>query len=274
MPWFKVDDGLNTSKKVLAIPRGVRVETMGLWTLCGVWSARELTDGRIPDYIPEELGGSLKQADELVRVDLWHAPGATCDHLHCGAANPGEYLMHDWLNYQPSGDDSRAKRADVSAKRSVAGKKGAAARWPSDSKSMANATQADGKGMASEKQDDGPVPDPYPVKTKDLSTVGERDRKPKALYSEAFEEWWKHYPRKESKGDALKAWETARKARTMPALAELIIAADAYACKVKGDDPKFVKLPAGWIRDRKWEDETAPAEGDGWGNLRSLGGAA
>ncbi|TFC20051.1 hypothetical protein E3O19_01385 [Cryobacterium algoritolerans] len=107
-----------------------------------------------------------------------------------------------------------------------------------------------------------------------MSTVGERDSLPKSPYSASFEEWWKHYPRKESKGDAWKAWEATRKARTMPALQDLSAAADAYARKVKGDDPKFVKLPAGWIRDRKWEDETAPADGGGWGNLRALGGAA
>lgn len=107
-----------------------------------------------------------------------------------------------------------------------------------------------------------------------MSTSGERERAPKSPYSTAFEEWWSHYPKKESKGDAWKAWETTRRARTMPELAALIAATAAYTRKTKGGDQQFVKLPAGWLRDRKWEDEPAPAESAGWGHLRRLGGAA
>jgi hypothetical protein len=91
----------------------------------------------------------------------------------------------------------------------------------------------------------------------------------KSPYSNQFEQWWKHYPRRESKGDAFKAWEATRKARTLPPLAEMISAADTYGRKVAGKDPQYIKLAGGWIRDRKWEDEPlTTAEVDSWAGYR------
>ena len=85
-------------------------------------------------------------------------------------------------------------------------------------------------------------------------------------YSEPFLTWWAVYPRKESKGDAWKAWESLRKARQLPDLEVLTAAAQAYVLRVA--DPQFRKLPAGWLRDRKWEDEQQqrPRGGNDWMN--------
>lgn len=79
----------------------------------------------------------------------------------------------------------------------------------------------------------------------------------KSLYSNMFTEWWQHYPRRQSKGDAFKAWEQLRRAGALPSLDVLIPAAQRYA-QVE-QRPEFQKLPAGWLRDRKWEDETTHA---------------
>jgi|GEM_PF-1835647 len=78
-------------------------------------------------------------------------------------------------------------------------------------------------------------------------------------YSAAFEEWWKHYPRRQSKGDAFKAWEVTRKKKQLPDFAEMNAAADAYAKRMADSEQQFIKLPAGWLRDRKWEDDDATA---------------
>ncbi|TFC96219.1 hypothetical protein E3T28_12810 [Cryobacterium sinapicolor] len=244
-----MDDGFITSKKVLAIPRAVRAETVGLWTLCGVWSARELADGRIPAYIPEELGGSLTQADELVRVQLWHAPGSACDHTECGEAGPGEYLVHDWHVYQPSRAETLAKRADVSAKRSAAGAKGAASRWQKDGKAMAS----DSNTVASEQQSDGPVPVPVPVPNEQTQALVQD--KPAQVLEAEFAEWWAGCWRKQAKPDALKAFKAARKDTS---LAALIAGAQAYKLLNIGQDKSHLKMPAGWLRDRRWEDEQIP----------------
>lgn len=87
----------------------------------------------------------------------------------------------------------------------------------------------------------------------DMSTDGGRDDALRSPYSDGFLDWWKVYPRKESKGDAWKAWEQLRKSRQLPPVDDLKAAAKSYAAR--GNDPQFLKLPGGWLRDRKWEDE-------------------
>lgn len=71
MPWFNVDDGFANSKPVLRIPRRYRCAAIGLWTLAGSWSAKELTDGLIPDHALEEFAGTVAMAEHLVRAGLW-----------------------------------------------------------------------------------------------------------------------------------------------------------------------------------------------------------
>jgi len=71
MPWFNVDDGFANSKPVLKIPRRYRCAAIGLWTLAGSWSAKELTDGFIPDEALEEFAGTPAIAEYLVRAGLW-----------------------------------------------------------------------------------------------------------------------------------------------------------------------------------------------------------
>jgi len=71
MPWFNVDDGFANSKPVLRIPRRYRCAAIGLWTLAGSWSAKELTDGFIPDHAIEEFAGTPQIAEHLVRAGLW-----------------------------------------------------------------------------------------------------------------------------------------------------------------------------------------------------------
>ena len=45
--WFKVDDGLHASRKVIRIPRSIRLAAIGLWTISGSWSAHEELDGLV-----------------------------------------------------------------------------------------------------------------------------------------------------------------------------------------------------------------------------------
>ena len=43
--WFKGDDNFPTHPKTLSIPRNQRCAAIGLWTLAGMWSGKNLTDG-------------------------------------------------------------------------------------------------------------------------------------------------------------------------------------------------------------------------------------
>lgn len=49
-PGFNVDLGFYDSEEVLSIPRKIRAAAVGVWTLCGSYSANKLSDG----YVSEE----------------------------------------------------------------------------------------------------------------------------------------------------------------------------------------------------------------------------
>ena len=72
---------------------------------------------------------------------------------------------------------------------------------------------------------------------------------------EGFVSFWKVYPRRQSKGDALKAWNQ----QGFETIAEEVVAA------VKkypfSEDPKYIKLPATFIRSWCHLDEFGSSDG-------------
>ncbi|WP_269929142.1 helix-turn-helix domain-containing protein [Kocuria massiliensis] len=74
---------------------------------------------------------------------------------------------------------------------------------------------------------------------------------------DAFDRWWKEYPKKKSKSDARTAFGSASKKISLDQLVE---ATQRYARDMKGTDEKFIKHPAGWLRKQMWEDYL-PVEG-------------
>lgn len=71
MTWFRVDDQFSSHEKVRRIPRSIRAEAIGTWTLCGTWAALHERDGYVPAYVVDDLGGTTAGADALVEVKLW-----------------------------------------------------------------------------------------------------------------------------------------------------------------------------------------------------------
>jgi hypothetical protein len=98
MSWFKVDDGFSDHPKVRSIPRATRAAAIGLWTLAGSWSAKNLTDGHVPAYMLAELGCTRGQAAALVQAGLW---------LRAGDG----YDFHEWDDHQPSREQVTERRA-------------------------------------------------------------------------------------------------------------------------------------------------------------------
>lgn len=97
MAWFKVDDGFANSRPILAIPRRYRTQAAGLWVLAGTWSAKELTDGFIPDYLLDELASTPAIAKWLVSAGLWRIV-------------PGGYQLIGWEKYQFTKEQVLARR--------------------------------------------------------------------------------------------------------------------------------------------------------------------
>lgn len=84
MVWFKVDDGFHGHPKVVELS----TSAVGVWTLCGSWSAKYLTDGSVNLKTIVRLGGSESDAVELVQSGLW-------------SLTDSGYQFKDWDKYQP-----------------------------------------------------------------------------------------------------------------------------------------------------------------------------
>ncbi|AXQ65167.1 hypothetical protein SEA_SCHMIDT_46 [Gordonia phage Schmidt] len=104
MPWFRVDDGLFRSRQVLSIPKRNRAAAVGLWTLAGAWSAAELTDGYVPDFMLAELSGTGRLADCLVEAGLW-------DRMENG------FVFRQWSKYNPTAEQVRSDRSAAAEKK-------------------------------------------------------------------------------------------------------------------------------------------------------------
>jgi helix-turn-helix protein len=85
---------------------------------------------------------------------------------------------------------------------------------------------------------------------------GRRHRQTPDDIESKFEEWWKQYPRRVSKGAALKIYRRIiTKGEATPA--ELLAGAMRYAAERSGQDPKYTKHPATWLHGQCWQDEPA-----------------
>jgi hypothetical protein len=98
MPWFNVDDGFANSKPVLRIPRRYRCAALGLWTLAGSWSAKELMDGFIPEEALHEFASTPAMAQLLVGAGLWRRV-------------EGGWQFENWAKYQRTKAQVYAYRA-------------------------------------------------------------------------------------------------------------------------------------------------------------------
>ena len=79
-----------------------------------------------------------------------------------------------------------------------------------------------------------------------------------SLIPPGFEQFWKLYPRRVAKADAMKAYAKVMKGPDAPTVDRLLEAVTRYA-KAQ-TDPKYVAYPATWLRQGRWEDEQeAPA---------------
>lgn len=74
-------------------------------------------------------------------------------------------------------------------------------------------------------------------------------------YIDRFDTFWKHYPRKVAKPNALKAW---LKLKPDDDLTKKIISAVSKQ-NLSAREEKFIPHPASWLNGQRWEDETTVA---------------
>jgi hypothetical protein len=95
---------------------------------------------------------------------------------------------------------------------------------------------------------------PKPAKTTKAAKAAARESA-----AAEFEEFWRAYPKRKAKADALKAFAKVREDGV--AVATLISAAKRYAGERAGQDPQYTKHPATWLNKACWQDETSAGEG-------------
>ena len=151
MPWYAVCDKATFNRQVMAAGNAA----YGAFTRMGSWSMAELTDG----HIPEEMAVLIASHEELARL--------LSDKAGLLVAVDGGYQMQEFHEGNPYAAELLERKRELSAKRSAAGKKGAAARWGNgnDSKhdGKPDATcDSTGHGTGGSKQGGNAMP-PYPV---------------------------------------------------------------------------------------------------------------
>lgn len=228
MTWVRLDDGFADHPKIEQV--GPLAAWLHVTALC--YCARHSTDGHVPKAKAARLAHvpqPAKRIDALVAAGMWHDAGAT-------------YVLHDYLEYQPS-------KEQVEAERGKARDRMAKARQQRSPEQVANTNGDDARMFARTSHNPVPTrPDPSPngVLLPVVSPVT-----PAVIDDRDFDDFWRAYPAKKGKPAARKAWDRAVK-RAAP---EAIIAgAHRYAAD-PDRDPSFTKWPQGWLNEDRWEDE-------------------
>ncbi len=92
--------------------------------------------------------------------------------------------------------------------------------------------------------------------------VHPHERRNGSTLQDRFEEFWRAYPKKKSKGAALRAWNQIKpdQALLLTILAAIRTARDSPDWRKEGG--QFVPYPATWLRAQGWEDQHADFEAD------------
>jgi hypothetical protein len=243
MPWVRLDENFAQHPKVLqAGPLGM---AMHVSALC--YCNRHLTDGFVPKQIASMLldlsglamrmwdgdmvGGGQDATWELIIEDL----------VGAGLWEPvkGGWLIHDYLDYQPSKQQIQRVREI----RSEVGRKGGEAK----SKQIAKQNSGNGAGKSPGKIEAKVCPDPVPDT---VSPKKESHARADALAE--FERWYESYPRKKSRGAAERAYRAARKIATAE---ELLAGVERFKATLNGTEPRFIAHPASWLNGKRWLDD-------------------
>jgi hypothetical protein len=95
MGWFAVDDGFDNHPKI----RKAGNAAAGLFCRLGAYSSRSATEGVIPGPVARDYGTGA-QLRKLGDLGMLHTVGHDCKD--CVQPPPGDFVMHDYLDYNRS----------------------------------------------------------------------------------------------------------------------------------------------------------------------------
>jgi hypothetical protein len=107
-PGFNVDLDFADSKEVMSIPRRHRLAAVGLWTLCGTWSAKKLQDGYVSAEVLKMYGATRPVVESLIASTLWKP------------ADAGAVWFTNWPRWQRTRDEVASYRQSEAARKKAA----------------------------------------------------------------------------------------------------------------------------------------------------------
>lgn len=246
MAFFQMDDGFDSEPRVLQ----AATAAFGLYSRCGIWAARNGTDGFVSEHIAA-LYGTREWIERLVDSGLW-------------VRVDGGFTMPDYLEIHGNwpAEKIRAHRAAAAERQARARARKADADHDAMSRRESRVTHTGSHAVSHS----APSPShPHPIddslRSSSTSAGGETDIKAKPKPKrpappDGFGVFWDAYPRKVAKAAAEKAYTRALADGADPAL--ILAGAEFYALERKLQDPKYTKHPATWLNARCWEDEPDP----------------
>jgi hypothetical protein len=112
MPYLMSDDGFPEHPKVDALSDGAyRLHDAGRH-----YAAKNLTDGNMPARKVARLTPHYKASHlaELLDSGVWHRGGEGCSTEHCVKGEPGDYVVHDYLQWnKPAAWWEEKRRAEA-----------------------------------------------------------------------------------------------------------------------------------------------------------------
>ena len=130
MAWVRFDDQYPIHRKVA----GLSDTAFRLHSAAIFWSARNGTDGFVPeedlDQVCAQVRAPARFAAECVKRRTWHLAAHSCTSEMCPEPRdePG-WVIHDYLEYQPTKDESESARKKQQEQKSSGGKLGNHRRW-------------------------------------------------------------------------------------------------------------------------------------------------
>ena len=219
VPWIRLYTSFPRHRKTMALRRilGTSDPILGLWC----WASENAPDGDLSGFTPEELetvSGWIGERGKAFK--------AICDVGFVDVVSDGvsanRYTLHEWEEHAGAGISSYLTRRE--RQRDI----------------MRDRRSGSGEDQKEKKK----------KKKKSVSTLlaltPTRKKKPAEMGSPAFEEFYRTYPKRVSKGQAIKAWPGDE-------LLPVILAALTWQAPTW--DSNYTKNPATWLNARCWEDE-------------------
>ena len=267
--------------------------TMGVWVLAGAWAGKHKTDGWVPEEELDRWDDDWESiAERLVASNLWHPAerdGEPGYQFHewfehqpesRRASDDGAYGNHvRWhvsrgivapdCDLCPTDPMAVEDPPDAPEDRGAIGGRSGAISSGGDRHPIGSANRGGDRVLSPT-----PNPNPKPVSSEQARSLAHRHassasqcgddvtpvtplRAPSELeqLDADWSAWWAAYPRKRGKGQALRAYRTARKKATAE---ELLTAISQQSKALTARGAEYCPYPATWLNGERWTDQPDP----------------